>query len=520
MGSPVSPQIAAAELLRRRRARESLIHYAQAIDIPGAPVSEDEDEWLFHPVESGVARHHVVMMDAIQRTMETPMGRLMILAPPGSAKSTYASVVGLSWAMGRWPGHRYILASYASTIARKQSRRCMQICKSGKYASIWSSRPLVARSAADDWSLTTGAEYMAAGILAGITGNRANGIIIDDPIAGREEADSETIREKTDEAYRDDVRSRLLPGGWIILINTRWHEDDLSGRILPDDYDGRTGLVRCKDGMSWEVLNIPAKAERADDPVGRRIGEYLWPQWFPPEHWQMVENDPRSQRTWSALYQQRPTGEGIGDFKRDMFQWYDEDELPERMEYYLASDYAVGEDDRNDNTDHGIFGMDEKGDLWAVDWWHGQEATDVTIDAALDLVDQWRPMTWWHEGGVIDKAITPAVNRRMQERRVYAARQALTHMSDKRAKCQSFRARASAGTIHLPRGKAWASRLVDQLIGYPAVRFDDAYDVCGLIGRGIDQMMEARPKDPPKPRGIKPFTEEWLMHDSTKRKRR
>ena len=112
LNAAVSRELAALELLRRRKARTSLVDFARSIDIPGMPVQQvpDDYEYLeeiaFKPVESAVALHHRVMMAEIQRCMETPNGRLIIQAPPGSAKSSYLDVVGLPWAMGRWPGSR------------------------------------------------------------------------------------------------------------------------------------------------------------------------------------------------------------------------------------------------------------------------------------------------------------------------------------------------------------------------------------------------------------------------------
>jgi predicted phage terminase large subunit-like protein len=518
----LTPRLAAAELLRRRRARVSLVEYARSIDIPGAPISEDPDERLFRPVETDVARHHVVILEAIQRTIERPMGRLILLLPPGSGKSTYGDVVAPTWAMGRWPGHRIILASYAAQIAYKQSRKARQVCRSAAFRSIWPDRPALSdeASAVDDWQLTTGSNYMAAGILGGINGNRANGAIGDDLIAGIEEADSPTIRSKTKDAIRNDLKTRLLPNAWIILMNTRWHEDDHLGELLPEDYDGSSGIIACRDGQLWEVLNIPAKAERADDPVGRKIGEYLWPEFYPTAHWQQFENDPLAQRTWSALYQQRPAPDSGTQFKREWLKWYDHEELPERLRLYGATDSAVTENRANDFTEHGIAGMGTDGDLWFVDWWSGQVETDEAIAAFISLISQHLLTQWWDEGGIIEKAIRPAVNRAMREARRYVALESLPSIADKTARVQSFRARASAGTIHLPRAKAWAARLADQLVAFPAGRFDDMVDVCGLLGRGIDRMQEAsKPKDA-EPQGIKPFTQEWLEwndeHDKPK----
>ncbi len=527
-----------AEILRRRKARSSLVEYARLIDIPGKPATKydeaGEDAYLndypeFTPIETAVVAHHRVVLEAIEQTMQTVNGRLMIMAPPGSAKSTYADIVATTWAMGRWPGYRIILASYATKLARKQSRKAQQICRSREYSSLWAERPVMRKDigAADEWALTNGSEYMAAGILAGITGNRANGVICDDLIAGREEAESPTIREKTMEAYRDDVESRLLPGGWIILINTRWHMEDPSGSILPDNYAGESGYLKGKDGREWLVINIPAKAERADDPVGRKVGEYLWPEWFPASHWQAFENDPLGRRRWASLYQGRPTADAGEDFKAEWFDMYEPRERPplEELELYGASDFAVTEVEpekqrRNqvDWSEHGVVGMDERGDLWFLDWWSGQVETDKSIEAAVAMFKRWKPhglRRWWDEGGTIDKAVRPAWRRAMREAKCYVTVESLPRIADKRAKCSSFQARASARTVHFPAGATWPLDVIAQLTGFPGHRWDDKYDVCGLIGRGIDKMAEGKGPKPPAPVGIKPFTAEWLEYDET-----
>jgi predicted phage terminase large subunit-like protein len=515
-------------MMRRRRARESLVEYARCIEIPGVPVAHDDGndyltETVFRPVETAIVKHHRVMLEAAQRTIETPNGRLMVIAPPGSAKSTYMAVVAPTWVMGKWPGSRLIVTTYGTRLARKQSRRALQITRSADFSSLWPERPLIRHDvgAAEEWMLTNGSELMAAGILAGITGNRANGIICDDLIAGREEAESPVVREKVMEAYRDDLESRMLPGGWIILINTRWHQDDPSGSILPDDYDGESGAIQCKDGRTWTVLNIPAKAENVDDPVGRKLGDYLWPEWFPKEHWQLYENNPLGRRTWASLYQGRPTTESGDDFDRADALWYAPHERPERLRIYGASDLAVTEQDpervrqgRVDYSEHGVFGMDQAGDLWLLDWWSGQRETDAAIDALIDLVARWKPIRWWDEGGIIDRAIRPAIRRAMRERQRHVKLESLPKIADKRAKCQSFNARYAARTVHFPAWLPWAKDVLAQLTGFPGHRYDDKYDVCGLIGRGIDKMVEAQKAATPRPSAWpRPFTGAWLEYE-------
>src|SRR5690606_65342 len=98
---------------------------------------------------------------------------------------------------------------------------------------------------------------MSGGLLSGITGNRADLVVVDDPVKGRQDAESEVIRKRTIEAFDDDVRTRLKPGGSIIIIQTRWHEEDLAGSILPIGYNGESGLIECRDGQTWEVICLP-----------------------------------------------------------------------------------------------------------------------------------------------------------------------------------------------------------------------------------------------------------------------
>lgn len=310
-------QEAARELLIRRRSRESILNYANAIDIPGAPATDDPDTEFFKPVETTLALHHRLILEKIDEASKTPHGRLMIFAPPGSAKSSYASVVFPSAYLGRNPGRRLILASYGDDLARKMGRRIRSIVKQPRYAGIYGTKLAVESSAAQEFALTNGSEFMAAGILSGITGNRCHGLVIDDPIKGREQANSQTIRDKTWDAYRDDLMTRLVPGGWIVIIQTRWHQDDIAGRILPDDWNCQSGKILCKDGNVWDVLCLQAKCEVENDPLGREIGQYIWPEWFDRKHWAQFESSPR---TWSALYQQRPAPLDGDLFKPDQIK--------------------------------------------------------------------------------------------------------------------------------------------------------------------------------------------------------
>lgn len=525
MASPTpEKQAAALELLRRQRCRESLHSYALNIDIPTSPLpAMYPDEDLLGPARYYMAVHHAKILEILERTVNRPFGRCLIMAPPGSAKSLYASVVLPTWEMGRKPGSRIMLTSYQSKLAERQARRAIQIVQQENYTDIFKGARLV-RDAAGDWELALEGEIsnmLSMGLTAGLTGNRASGFVVDDPVAGREEADSEADQQNVLDAYQDDLLSRLLPGAWGVVIMTRWNERDLAGNILPDDYSGQSGLITCKDGLVWEVLNIPAKCEHLDDPLGRQLGEYLWPEWFPVEHWHMYENSKgkESARRWASLYQQRPTTKGDGRFHDSMIDYYKPGTQPPVLAYVGAGDYAVTSGG-NDFTELGVFGVDTIGDLWEVDWWHEQCDTGKSARRTIELIKKWKIPMWFNEGGVIDKAMGPLINLLARKKKVYFDRRALASMQDKVAKCSAFQGRAAAngekgdgtwytGTVHF-RDSANSRRIVSQLTSLPSGRYDDAADVCGLIGRAIDQFPTARVSSPQAKSIIKPFTAAWL----------
>lgn len=532
----MTPEEAALRLVRRQRMRESLIGFAQNIDIPNAPVKDDQTMEEFDQLmaqggslETGLAAHHILLMQKLQQTMEKPYGRLMVFMPPGGAKSTYCSVVAPTWYMGKYPGRQIILASYGTDLAKKHGAKGRIIVSQPNYIDAFNTTISKKTGAKEMWALNypgdetgerTGSEYMSGGLLSGITGNRANGVILDDPIKGRKDANSKTIRDATMEALEDDLQTRYVPGAWMILVQTRWHDEDVAGQLLPEDYDGESGLIDCRDGMQWEVINLVAKVETEkqaeQDPLGRAVGEYLWPEWFDAMHWKIYEprpGDPNSpsERRWASLFQQKPRPDHGNQFEREWVNWYDIGQHPKYLNVYTASDYSVS-DGEGDYTEHGVAGLDEHGDIWILDWWYGQNAPDITIDALLNLAKRWRAKQGFDEAGLIEKAIKPQFRMRMRQMEYYLDVQYLPTIGDKVARFQSFRGMASAGKLHVP-NCPWGHRLVDQLCVFPGRSHDDAVDVCSLFGRGLEEMIWSRELVPEEPEvGVKFGTWEWLTY--------
>jgi len=538
---PTADHVIAA---RRALAVQSFGDFSCMVDIPTAPITDAEDEDRFSVIRlETLALHHALMCSVLQDVAEGRCPNAMFLLPPGAAKSTFADVLFVPWFMGKYPRRNVILASYAANIARKQGRRARQLIRSKSYGNLFPSVELsAASSAADEWALSTGGEYMAGGLLGGLTGNRAALGILDDPIAGREEAESETIRQKTWDAYIDDFCSRLIPGAPQVMILTRWHQDDPAGRILPDDWDGESGWFDGRDGRRWRVLCLPAICDRAGDPLGRQLGESLWPEWFgratgnPEDHWSPFR---KNARTWSSLYQQRPSPETGSYFIRQWFDGgtvelsdgstrayprrrYKPGELPKHLRKYGSSDYAVTENG-GDFTTHRVWGVDSETALWLMPGGYRAQATsDAWIEAKIDLIKAHEPFAWFGEGGVIQKAVEPALLRRMKEREVRCRLEWLPSISDKPTRARGFQARAAMSMVWLPEGPE-GDAFVDELVRFPAGRHDDDVDNASLIGRALDMthpaLVEPEVKAP-ELRGINEMTFDELMAQQGPREER
>jgi predicted phage terminase large subunit-like protein len=432
------------------------------------------------------ALHHRLLIEKLQAVADGRIDRLMVLMPPGSAKSTYASVLFPAWFLANNPKAALIAASHTAELAERFGRRVRNLI--AEHAATLGVYLSADNKAAGRWETHEGGEYFAAGILGPITGRRADLVLIDDPVKSRQDADSETVSERVWEWWRADLSTRLKPGARVVLIMTRWSEQDLGGRLEEDMASG---------GRPWDVLRLPMEAE-ADDPLGRAPGDPLWPDWFTPD---MLAEAKRDARTWSALYQQRPAPEDGDYFRRDWLHPVTSTPPRESMRVYGGSDYAVTSNG-GDFTVHAVVGMDRDGKLWLLDLWRGQASSDVWIEAFCDLVLQWKPIGWAEEQGQIRAGVGPFLDRRSRERRAFVARTQFPTRGDKSVRAQSIRGRMALDGLHIPAGAAWRAELESELMSFPAGKHDDQVDALGLVGQLLDKMIG--PGDGKNARGPEP----------------
>ena len=493
MNLVVSPQEAATELLRRRAIRRSFTDWCQYKG--------------FEP-----AAHHQLIIDEIEAFLESDDEVLLLFAPPGSAKSTYVSVLLPSWYLARYPRNSILAATHSVEFAQRWGRRVRNDIALDKL--VLGIEPDQANQASDRWALTTGGEYYGVGAGVGIAGFRADLGLGDDFFGSREDAYSETIRRKRWDWYVDDFSARLKPNAKRILMNTRWHEEDVAGRVLAQI---EAGTVRGR------VISISAIAE-AGDVLGRKLGQFLWdePDGYNYGEFLRARKRETSPMMWAALYQQKPAPEEGDYFKAEWLKTYTV--LPPRaeMHVYGASDYAVTADG-GDYTVHGVVGVDPTGRMYLLDLWRKQSASDVWIEAFCDLVIEHKPIAWAEETGQIKAGVGPFLRDRQIKRKAWTAREQFPTRGDKAVRAQSIRGRMALLGLYLPANAPWLSDFVHELMSFPAGKHDDQVDMLGLIGQLIDRITAGKaPEDKtPKPlRGMEALTLDKLFEDREKELRR
>jgi predicted phage terminase large subunit-like protein len=235
------------------------------------------------------AKHHELLIKRLQAVADPGCDRLMVQMPPGSAKSTYGSVLFPAYFFGQYPASQIIATAHTASLANYFGRHVRNaVIEHGGLLGIKIAKE---SRAAGQFSLQDGGEYFAAGVRGPITGRRADLIIVDDPVKSWAEAESQRYRDALYDWYRAELSARLKPGGRIVLIMTRWHEDDLAGRLMQTD-------------DAWARLKLPALAEAVDE-LGRREGEALWPEWQDEAAIARRRKDVGEQ-AFAAMYQQNP----------------------------------------------------------------------------------------------------------------------------------------------------------------------------------------------------------------------
>jgi predicted phage terminase large subunit-like protein len=431
-----------------------------------------------------VGAHHRMIADALERLERGEFDRLIITMPPRHGKSMLASEFFPAWYMGRNPDHYVVLATYSQDLADDFGRKVKNQIADPTFKWVFPQVALADDSRSNkrfhirtetgeeldggiEWQLKQPGAFYAVGVGGPLTGRGAHLLIIDDPVKNQAEADSELIRKNTMEWYTSTAYTRLMPGGKIIIIQTRWHEEDLTGQVIRDHrHEG------------WRRLNLPAINKR---------GEPLWPDQYDLPALLRIKST-LTPRQWSALYQQEPSPETGNYFKREWIRSYDV--LPDRrtLRIYGGSDYAVTADD-GDYTVHIVVGLDPEDRMYLLDLWRGQTASDGWVEAFCDLVLKWRPIGWAEETGQIKSGVGPFLTKRMIERKALTYREQFPTRGDKSIRAQSIRGRMAMQGLYVKQDAPYRSDLISEMMSFPVGVHDDQVDALGLVGQLLDKMM-------------------------------
>jgi predicted phage terminase large subunit-like protein len=380
--------------------------------------------------------------------------RLMIFAPPRHGKSLLTSQAFPAWYLGRKPDSSVIFASYSQDLASDFGRRVRNLVSSEEHVAAFPAS-VISRdsSSVQRFDTTLHGAYRAVGRGGPLTGRGAHVLLIDDPLKDHEEADSETVRASLHEWYGDVAYTRLAPGGAIVIINTRWHEDDLSGYLLANHAD-----------ENWRVLSFPAIAEEDDE--NRKEGEPLWPGRFPLEALDAIR---KVTRRWPALYQQRPSAVEGETFKRSWWRYYAR--APERFQRVIQSwDTAFKKSTKADYSVCSTWG-ETATEIFLLHVWRERVEFPALLEAAKDLGTQWKP----HVVLVEDKASGQSLVQVLRE----ATRLPVIPVpvdTDKQTRASAATPTVQAGRVLLPVEAGWLTAFLDELSAFPNAAHDDQVD--------------------------------------------
>lgn len=440
--------------------------------------------------------HHRAICKLLQAMEADKVDNAMVFTPPRMAKSTLCTQLFPSWLIGKYPRAKIMSGVHTQHYAEKTGKIVRNHLRNRLY-------PFETRLAADSqaksqWATTEDGEYNGFGLMGGSThGNPAEWLIMDDLIKGRKMAMSAHMREEAWETYKADLLTRLQGRRKQLMVNTRWHEDDVCGRILPENFDGKSGWHRDREtNEKWYVLSLPAKCEHDDDPTGRKVGDWLWPDQWGEKVWGPIEK--RGGYIWSALYQQRPSpAEGLL-FQDDHLQYYTMGTLDlATITIYITSDYAVtaeaGAPDP-DYTVHTVWGVDPEFNIYMLDMWRGRTLSDEWVRQFLRLVKTWKPLMAGEEQGQIIKGVGPFLVNQMRDEGVFVHRKQYTSDTSKEQRAHSLLGMAAMGKFFLPRGHPMTELFRAELKAFPGGKHDDMVDTATLLGRMLSDMISGSKK--------------------------
>lgn len=431
------------------------------------------------------ARHLMLINQKLRELSLGKITRLIVNMPPRHGKSELISKYFPAWFLSAYPEKRIILTSYEHTFAASWGRKCRDILKQNTDLTHVSLNP--ANSAIDNFTLMQGGGMSCAGAGGPITGKGCDLLIIDDPVKNDAEAQSPTYRNKIEDWFYSTAFTRLEPDGAIIIIMTRWHEDDLCGRIISSAKD------------DWEIIKLEAIAG-ANCPMGRIKGEPLWKERF---SWKKLEQIKRNLGSYwfSSLYQQDPSPAGGGIFKKKDFRYFTEYDshyeiassdqkqriLKEHCRIYATLDLAVSTSEKSDFTAACIFAVSNRNDILIL------EIQRVRIEGAehaefvKQIMYKYSPLVIGIEAVQYQLSLIQTLLKQgLPVKKLKADK-------DKFSRALPMAARIEGGKVYFKKNAHWLDQFEGELVNFPNASHDDQSDAFAYIEQLVFNSSSAMP---------------------------
>ena len=444
-----------------------------------------------------VQTFHKVLAELLHKVRDGETLRVAISMPPQFGKSALCTIAFPAWIAGQFPERYAIIAAYNQELAQEFGRNIVRIMESQEYRDVFPHVRLDNKGQ-KLISIVDGGAMAFIGRDGGGTGRSADLFIIDDPYKNKNDADSLATREEVWSLFTRVVNSRMRNTGAVIVIHTRWSDDDLIARLTDP-----TNPHYDKDvADQWTYINIPEimDDEKIASILGKKVGDALWPERRSLKMLETVRRmDPAG---FSALHMGKPTPPEGAFYQIEHLKGYEHKQLPKNMRYYLSGDLAVSTKYGSDKTAIGIWGVDESPEpsLWLMPTLYWKKAgADEWVDWMLDQCGSYGILTAYMEKGQIDTAIGPFLERRMMER-ARAGKGNFVHIEkfpvvgDKGKRSQSFRTLCAMGRVRFPTFAPWWPAAKEQMLKFTGTgndKEDDFCDMCGIMGQGSAQLISA-----------------------------
>ena len=403
--------------------------------------------------------HHQIMASEFTKIASQKKGRLIVNMPPRHTKSEFASVFFPAWMIGKFPKLKLMQVTHNAELSSRFGAKIRNLIDSKEYKQIFGDVRLREDSKAKGrWETNHGGEYFAAGVGGAITGRGADLLIIDDPHTEQDSL-SKNAMERTHEWYSSGPRQRLQPGGSIVLVMTRWAENDLTGMLIKGQKENKAD--------KWKVISFPAILSSGDP---------LWPEYWTLEELERVKAT-IPVRNWSSQYMQDPTSEEGAIIKREWWRPWKKSNLPNLMHVIQSYDTAFSKKetaDYSDITTWGVFYPQEGGpaNMVLLDAMKGKYDFPELKAVALDQYKYWEPETVIIEAKASGEPLTQEF-RRMG---IPVIPFTPSRGKDKYTRVNACAPIFESGTIWYPEGEHFAEEVIEECAAFPHGEYDDYVD--------------------------------------------